>query len=82
MATYHCVNILKSKSNPRRHCTGRTTDLEKRLIAHNFGQVRHTAECRPWQIETAISFRSRLKASKFEAYLKSHSGRAFASKYF
>ena len=34
------------------------------------------------QIETAIAFRSKEKASAFEKYLKSHSGRAFAKKHF
>ena len=35
---------------------------------------------RPWRIETAISFRSRDKALAFERHLKTHSGRAFATK--
>jgi len=34
-----------------------------------------------WQIEAAIAFRSREKGAAFEKYLKSHSGRAFASKH-
>jgi hypothetical protein len=42
----------------------------------------HRYTDRPWQIETAIAFRSREKAAAFEKYLKSHSGRAFASKHF
>jgi len=37
---------------------------------------------RPWILETAIAFRSKDKAYAFEAYLKSHSGRAFATKHF
>ena len=82
MATFHYIYVLKSESNPHRHYTGRTNDLDARLRAHNAGQVPHTVKYRPWRIETAIAFRSRLKASKYEAYLKSHSGRAFASKHF
>ena len=81
MATFHYVYILRSTLDPRHHYTGRTNDLDTRLRAHNAGQVPHTVKCRPWQIETAIAFRSRIKAARFEAYLKTHSGRAFASKH-
>jgi hypothetical protein len=44
--------------------------------------VPHTSKFRPWQIETAVAFRSKDKAVAFEQYLKSHSGRAFAKKHF
>ncbi|NOR05913.1 MAG: GIY-YIG nuclease family protein [Deltaproteobacteria bacterium] len=80
--TFHYVYILVSESDESRHYTGLTDDLEARLKAHNAGQVPHTAKYRPWRIETAIAFRSREKAAAFEKYLKSHSGRAFASKHF
>lgn len=80
--TFHYVYILVSESDESRHYTGLTEDLETRLKAHNVGQVPHTAKYRPWRIETAIAFRSREKAAAFEKYLKSHSGRAFASKHF
>jgi predicted GIY-YIG superfamily endonuclease len=59
-----------------------TEDLAARLARHNSGQVSHTSKFVPWQIQTAIAFRSKDKAVAFEAYLKSHSGRAFASKHF
>ncbi|MFZ5572692.1 MAG: GIY-YIG nuclease family protein [Thermodesulfobacteriota bacterium] len=79
---FHYVYILTSKAAPSRHYTGLTGNLENRLQSHNSGQVPHTAKYKPWQIETAIAFRSREKALAFEKYLKSHSGRAFASKHF
>jgi predicted GIY-YIG superfamily endonuclease len=82
MATHHYVYILVSVSDPARHYTGLTCSLRHRLSTHNAGQVRHTAKYRPWQIETAICFRCRRKAVDFERYLKSRSGRAFASKHF
>jgi putative endonuclease len=56
--------------------------LSARLKAHNSGQNHHTAKLRPWEIETAIAFRSKEKALSFEKYLKSHSGRAFSKKHF
>jgi putative endonuclease len=74
--------ILRSLSNPDRHYTGMTDDLAARLARHNTGKCSHTSKFMPWQIETAVAFRSREKAAAFEKYLKSASGRAFASKHF
>jgi len=82
MSNFNYVYILRSINDPSHHYTGLTEDLENRLDAHNLGKCPHTSKYRPWQIETAVAFRSRDKAVKFELYLKSHSGRAFASKHF
>ena len=79
--TFFYVYILTSQSHPDRHYSGWTTDLAERLKAHNAGRCPHTAKFAPWQIETAIAFRSQEKALVFEKYLKSHSGRAFATKH-
>lgn len=81
MNDYYYVYILSSDLDAARYYTGMTVDLEARLKAHNSGQVPHTSKYRPWKIETAIAFRSRKKAAAFEKYLKTHSGRAFASKH-
>jgi putative endonuclease len=82
MATFHYVYLLVNESRPTRHDVGLTRNLTERLLAHNAGQVPHTAKYRPWHIDVAISFRDRDRAASFERYLKSHSGRAFASKHF
>ncbi|NOX17749.1 MAG: GIY-YIG nuclease family protein [Chlorobi bacterium] len=79
---YHYVYILQSKRNPDKYYTGYTTDLKKRLKKHNEGGCEHTSNYKPWEIKTAIAFREKEKALKFEKYLKSHSGRAFAVKHF
>ena len=79
---FYYVYILTSETNQTRHYTGFTENLEERLKAHNTGKVPHTAKYRPWVIECAVAFRSKKKAMDFEAYLKSHSGRAFAKKHF
>jgi len=79
---FFTVYVLSSLADASRHYTGWTEDLDKRLKAHNAGQCPHTAKFRPWRVETAIPFRSWEKAVAFEKYLKSHSGRAFASKHF
>ncbi len=82
MSSFHYVYILTSNKYPDKNYTGLTTNLDVRLKKHNHGEVKHTSKYKPWQIETAISFRNKEKAAQFEKYLKSHAGRAFASKHF
>ncbi|HUU28396.1 MAG TPA: GIY-YIG nuclease family protein [archaeon] len=82
MNNFHYVYILVSESEEARHYTGLTDNLEIRIKAHNTAQVPHTSKFRPWRIETAIAFRTRVKAAEFERYLKTHSGRAFSAKHF
>ena len=82
MATFQYVYILVSETDPERHYTGLTDNLGSRLKAHNAGQLPYTSKHKPWVIDVAIAFCSRRKAREFEIYLKSHSGRAFASKHF
>lgn len=79
---FHYVYQLTSVNYPERHYTGSTQDLQERLATHNRGDVPSTATHRPWRIEVAVAFREREKAVAFEQYLKSHSGRAFASRHF
>lgn len=79
---FYYTYILQSDKAPDRYYVGFTEDLEPRLKAHSSGKVPHSAKHRPWKIETAIAFRSHKKAVAFEKYLKTHSGRAFASRHF
>jgi predicted GIY-YIG superfamily endonuclease len=81
MKNFHYVYLLISQADPSCRYTGITSNLEARIKGHNAGQVPHTAKYRPWTIETAVAFRCREKALKFEKYLKTHSGRAFAKKH-
>ena len=76
------VYILESCTFPSRHYTGFTKDLKKRIQKHNNGEVPHSNKYKPWKIITYTAFESQEKAKLFEKYLKSHSGRAFASKHF
>lgn len=57
-------------------------DLERHLASHNFGQSPHTADFRPWKLVAFVGFEDDQIASRFERYLKSSSGRAFAAKHF
>lgn len=76
------VYILRSRHDPRRRYVGVTSDLVARLSAHNAGQNRSTAPWRPWDVDVCIEFRTEEPALRFEAYLKSGSGHAFAQRHF
>lgn len=76
------VYILQSERDLDRYYTGRTTDLPKRLAAHDGGFSVHTADGRPWRVIVSIAFADEKKAAAFESYLKSGSGRAFANRHF
>jgi predicted GIY-YIG superfamily endonuclease len=76
------VYILRSLVDPNRPYIGVTSNVEARLAAHNAGQSPYTAKYRPWQLQAAIEFPIEATALRFEAYLKSGSGRAFAKRHF
>jgi predicted GIY-YIG superfamily endonuclease len=76
------VNVLQCEADETRHYTGATEDLRARLADHNSGKVPHTAKFKPWRLQTYIAFGDKERAYAFERYLKSHSGRAFATKHF
>lgn len=76
------VYIIRSLNNPRRRYVGVTSDLTARLAAHNAGQNRSTARWRPWDVDVCVEFRTEVLALRFETYLKSGSGHAFALRHF
>ena len=53
-----------------------------RVSDHNDGRCPHTAMRRPWQLHVSIEFADEETALRFERYLKSGSGRAFANRHF
>jgi len=75
------VYVLRSISDPDSYYTGLTADLKARLAAHNSGRCRHTTRFRPWRLDLAIGFGDAPRAVKFEKYLKSGSGVAFAKRH-
>ncbi len=79
---FYYVYILESVSNPGAFYYGFTENLEQRLKEHNAGKSPHTAKHKPWRIVAAIAVEDKHTALKFEKYIKSHSGRAFAAKHF
>jgi putative endonuclease len=76
------VYILRSDSDPSRHYVGRTSNVDKRLDWHNAGPCGHTRQYRPWSIVVSLEFPDESAATRFEHYLKSGSGRAFAKRHF
>jgi putative endonuclease len=81
-AEKHFVYVLRSGVDPARHYVGLTADVPARINAHNAGQSIHTADKRPWELVLSIEFKDALLARRFEHYLKSGSGRAFAKRHF
>ncbi|MGA3170632.1 MAG: GIY-YIG nuclease family protein [Chthoniobacteraceae bacterium] len=82
MVKFSYIYVLSSESNPARHYVGLTDDLKDRLRRHNAGEIAHTKKFCPWRLHVALAFDDRTKATEFEIYLKSHSGRAFAKRHF
>jgi predicted GIY-YIG superfamily endonuclease len=75
------VYILRSDANRNRHYVGVTSDVGNRLGWHNHGPCGHTVEHRPWSLVVTIEFPTEEQALRFERYLKSGSGRAFAKRH-
>ncbi|MCY4599683.1 MAG: GIY-YIG nuclease family protein [Acidobacteria bacterium] len=82
MSGRNVVYLLQSERHPRQHYVGLTQNLRCRLAAHNAGRSTHTAKYRPWRIVIAVWFGDAASARRFERYLKSGSGRAFANRHF
>jgi predicted GIY-YIG superfamily endonuclease len=76
------VYILRSLTAPDRRYVGVTADIRARLAAHNAGLSPFTARHRPWSMTVCIEFADERRAVRFERYLKSSSGRAFARRHF
>ena len=75
------VYSLRSTISPDRHYVGAALDLKRRLSEHNGGRSVHTRKFAPWELVCYFAFSDHDKADKFETYLKSGSGRAFAKRH-
>jgi putative endonuclease len=74
------VYLLQSIPFPEKRYVGLSSNVEKRLNAHNQGRSSHTAKFKPWKLMAYVAFSSESRAVEFERYLKSGSGRAFADR--
>jgi putative endonuclease len=76
------VYLIQSISNPDQKYVGTTSDVDGRISAHNAGQSPHTSKYKPWKLAIYVAFSNTEKATEFEKYLKTGSGRAFANRHF
>ena len=60
---------------------GCTNNIDMRLLRHQKGWVESTKDVLPVQLISYTAFPDRSKAYAFEKYMKSGSGRAFASRH-
>ena len=74
--------ILESLKTPEKRYIGHTSNLKSRLTAHNAGDCPPTRKHRPWKVKVFIAFETLEQARRFETYLKTGSGRAFANGHF
>ncbi len=74
----HYVYILQCSDSS--YYTGCTNNLDDRIERHNKGQIHFTKDKLPIKLITYIAFTNKYKAFELEKYLKSGSGRAFATK--
>ncbi len=78
MTLPYAVYILKCSNG--KFYTGFTKNINKRLKAHNKGEVHFTKDKLPVEIVHISLFSNKQKAYDFERYLKSGSGIAFRNK--
>jgi putative endonuclease len=76
------VYILRSDSDPARHYVGTASNVDERLDWHNAGPRGHTVRYRPGSLVASIEFPDERSAVRFEKYLKTGSGHAFAKRHF
>jgi putative endonuclease len=82
MPAKRVVYVLKSHHEPPNFYVGITSTIQDRLADHNAGRCPHTVRHRPWSLHVTIEFATEATALRFERYLKSGSGRAFAKRHF
>ena len=76
------VYVLRSLSAKDRFYIGVTSNVTRRLGDHNAGRCPHTSKRRPWHLHVVMEFEQESTALRFERYLESGSGRAFARRHF
>jgi putative endonuclease len=76
------VYIVRSETDASRHYVGITSNIRNRLEWHNQAPVGYGIRYRPWSLVVSMEFPDTAAAVRFEKYLKSGSGRAFAKRHF
>ena len=78
----HYVYLLESQNEFGRFYVGLTNNLKRRFEEHNAGKSIHTNKYMPWRLRSYFDFCDIQKATDFELYLKSGSGRSFMKRHF
>ena len=73
---------LRSLSFPGKTYIGYTSNLRQRFADHNAGKSIYTKNCKPWELIGFLGFDHKLKALRFERYLKTNAGKVFLRRYF
>ena len=76
------VYYLRSFSFPEKTYIGYTSNLKQRFADHNDGKSVYTKKCKPWELIGFLGFDQKLKALRFERYLKTNAGKVFLRRYF
>lgn len=76
------VYVLRSEKDPSCHYVGLTSDVSERLYWHETSPEGQSRFQRPWRPVLIVEFANQHTAARFERYLKSGSGRAFAKRHF
>jgi len=71
------VYLLESFADPAKRYIGKSENLQVRFVDHNAGRSVYTSADRLWKLVGSHAFPDAYKATEFEDYLKSGSGRAF-----
>jgi predicted GIY-YIG superfamily endonuclease len=77
---YYVVYFLESIKYPQKHYIGVTTDIKKRITAHNNSNVISTKKFKPWKLVYAELYTNKEDASGREKFLKSGSGWKYLNK--
>lgn len=77
----HYAYVIESLSEPGRLYRGSAGDVDKRLAYHNAGKSSHTSKHRPWKLRMYVALETEALSRRFERYLKSGSGHAFANRH-
>lgn len=76
------VYLIRSVSHSDQTYVGITDNVKRRLRDHNSGDSAHTSRHLAWKLVASVAFADDAKAAAFEQYLKTGSGRAFATRHF
>jgi putative endonuclease len=75
------VYVLRSITDETKTYVGFTEDLGRRIKQHNSRTETYSKRYAPWGLVAHVAFGSKVKAKRFEKYLKTGSGKAFIRKH-